>query len=64
MISFKNLIAFYCGGALIVVGYVTLARGSLTLAPFLLVIGYCVAIPLGIFMGAGKKVRSAERAKG
>jgi hypothetical protein len=64
VVGHKNLIAFVCGGAFIVAGYISLARGSLTLAPFLLVIGYCVAIPLGIFMGAGKKGRSAERAQG
>jgi hypothetical protein len=60
----KNLIAFVCGGGLVVAGFIMLARGSLTLAPFLLVIGYCVAIPLGIFMGAGKEGRSSERAQG
>jgi hypothetical protein len=29
-------------------GYVDLARGGATLAPILLVIGYCVLIPLAI----------------
>jgi hypothetical protein len=64
VIARTNLIAFMCGGVLIVAGFVTLARGSLTLAPLLLVIGYCVAIPAGIFMGAAKRARSAERAEG
>jgi hypothetical protein len=30
------------------VGYVLLARGSTTLAPILLVLGYCVLFPLGL----------------
>lgn len=64
MIAVRNLIAFLCGGALIAAGFFALARGSLTLAPFLLVIGYCVAIPMGIFMGARKKRGSTERAQG
>jgi hypothetical protein len=32
----------------LVVGYVDLARGGTTLAPFLLVLAYCVLIPLAI----------------
>ncbi len=32
----------------IVIGYVTLGSGSITLAPILLVLGYCVLFPLGI----------------
>jgi hypothetical protein len=30
------------------VGYVLLAKGSTTLAPVLLVLGYCVLFPLGL----------------
>lgn len=29
-------------------GYALLARGSTTLAPMLLVLGYCVLLPLGL----------------
>lgn len=36
------------GILVIAVGFATLARGSITLAPFLLVSGYCVLLPLGI----------------
>lgn len=36
--------------AVIVAGYVSLAAGSTTLAPVLLVSGYCVLVPLGIFV--------------
>ena len=34
--------------ATLLAGYVDLARGGETLAPILLVIGYCVLIPLAI----------------
>ncbi|MBI4541635.1 MAG: hypothetical protein HY705_01240 [Gemmatimonadetes bacterium] len=31
-------------------GYVLLARGSTTAAPLLLVVGYCVLLPLGLIL--------------
>jgi hypothetical protein len=34
--------------ASLAVGYVLLAAGSTTLAPILLVLGYCVLFPLGL----------------
>ena len=34
--------------AALLVGYADLARGGTTLAPFLLVLGYCVLVPLAI----------------
>lgn len=37
-------------GVVIVVGYLSLAAGSTALAPVLLVLGYCVLVPLGIFV--------------
>ena len=41
--------AWLGGGALAVIaGYVLLAAGSMTLAPVLLVAGYCVLLPIGI----------------
>lgn len=50
MIGTRNIIAFVGGVALIAAGFYTLARGSMTLAPALLVAGYCVAIPMAIIM--------------
>ncbi len=38
------------GVAVLVVGYVSLAKGSLTLAPVLLVTGYCVMIPASLLV--------------
>jgi len=42
-------------GALVVLGagYLSLARGSLTLAPVLLVAGYCVLIPASLLVRSG-----------
>lgn len=34
----------------IILGFITLASGSITLAPILLVLGYCVLIPVGIMI--------------
>lgn len=39
------------GIATIVAGFIALAMGSITLAPLLLVVGYCVLIPVGILVG-------------
>jgi hypothetical protein len=53
----KSLLLFATGGASIAVGYVLLAAGSITLAPILLVAGYCVFFPMGILMGSGAAAR-------
>ena len=39
-------------GAVVVLGagYVLLARGSTTAAPILLVVGYCILLPLGLIL--------------
>ena len=58
----KSLIVFAGGIVLIAAGFYSLAAGSLTLAPILLVAGYCVAIPMGIMMGGGERERSAPAA--
>ena len=50
----ENYRLFGIGLAIIVLGYIALSRGpwdsfwSLTLAPILLVVGYCVIIPVAI----------------
>ena len=36
--------------ASIIFGFISLASGSITLAPILLVLGYCVLIPVGIMI--------------
>ncbi|MDZ7264276.1 MAG: DUF3098 domain-containing protein [candidate division KSB1 bacterium] len=50
----ENFVIFFIGVLVLIVGYIFLAQGpatsfwSLTLAPILLVIGYCIIIPVAI----------------
>jgi uncharacterized membrane protein HdeD (DUF308 family) len=39
------------GVVTIIAGFIALSMGSITLAPLLLVAGYCVLIPVGILLG-------------
>ncbi|MBI3872363.1 MAG: hypothetical protein HY304_04725 [candidate division Zixibacteria bacterium] len=43
-----NYYIFLAGLVAIILGYVTLGQGSITLAPILLVLGYCVIVPVAI----------------
>ena len=64
--SRENYIIFGIGIFLIIVGYIALSQGpwdsfwSLTLAPILLVIGYCIAIPLAILYRKKKQQTNQE----
>lgn len=53
-----NSVLLLAGVALLVAGYLSLSRGSITMAPVLLVTGYCVFIPASLL------VRGGERASG
>ncbi|PJA26164.1 MAG: hypothetical protein CO189_12190 [candidate division Zixibacteria bacterium CG_4_9_14_3_um_filter_46_8] len=44
----SNYIIFAIGIAFVIIGFIALRLGSLTLAPILLVLGYCVIIPIAI----------------
>ena len=46
----KNYILFGIALAVIILGYISLSQGSITLAPILLIIGYCVLIPIAIML--------------
>jgi len=46
----KNYAVMGAGLAVIVAGFISLASGSITLAPILLVLGYCVLIPVGLLV--------------
>lgn len=69
VISFsrENVIIFLIGILIIILGYIFLAQGpadsfwSLTLAPILLVISYCIIIPISIIYR--KKTRKQETAQ-
>ena len=44
----RNVILLTAAVASLGIGYAMLARGDTTLAPVLLVLGYCVLFPLGL----------------
>jgi len=48
-----NTLLLAAGLGILVAGYVSLAHGSLTLAPVLLVTGYCVFIPASLLVRGG-----------
>ncbi len=50
-----NSILLGAGLVTLVIGYVVLAKGSLTLAPALLVFAYVVLIPASLLIRAGNK---------
>ena len=45
-----NTVLLGLGVAVLVVGYVALSKGSITLAPVLLVLGYCGLIPASLLL--------------
>lgn len=46
--SWRNYLFLFLGVFSVILGYIFLSRGSITLSPILLVLGYCVLIPIGI----------------
>ena len=62
MSGVRNLILIACGLALIILGFISLAAGSITLAPILLVAGYCVVIPVGIMAGVKRRRQPSKDA--
>jgi len=44
----RPLVLWGIAAAILLAGYIDLARGGETLAPILLVLGYCVFIPVAI----------------
>lgn len=55
LFSRRNYLWFGIGIIVIVIGYIFLGMGDITLAPILLVAGYCVIIPISILIGEKKK---------
>lgn len=51
-LRFGPLNLAFMGGAVVALalGYVLLAQGSTTAAPVLLVLGYCVLLPVGLIL--------------
>jgi hypothetical protein len=50
-VTVRTTAIFAVATVMIAMGFWSLSRGSLTLAPVLLVAGYCVAIPVAIMAG-------------
>jgi len=48
--SGRSYSLFAAGFVAILIGYIMLSRGSITVAPILLVAGYCALIPLAILV--------------
>ena len=48
-----NTVLLVVGVALLAAGYLSLSRGSITMAPVLLVTGYCVFIPASLLVRGG-----------
>ena len=63
----QNWAIFGLGIGVILVGYLCLARPpvdgfySLTLAPILLVLGYCVLIPIGLLIGGPSEKEATDQ---
>ena len=46
----KNYVLGAAGLLSIILGFLSLSRGSITLAPILLVLGYCVIVPIALLV--------------
>jgi len=56
----RNALLLLAGIVVILVGYIALGKGSMSAAPILLVLGYCVIIPLSIVHRAKKPAEAAK----
>lgn len=46
----RNYMVFGAAMLTIILGYIALGKGSITLAPILLVLGYCVLVPVALII--------------
>jgi|GEM_PF-691615 len=60
----NNYLILGLGLLFIVVGFIFLGLGDITIAPILLVLGYCVVIPLGILFPKKKEGEPASGKSG
>ena len=54
----RNYIWFGIALVTIIVGYIFLGSGDITVAPILLVLGYCVLVPVAILLPPEKKAKA------
>jgi len=59
-----NYLLFVVGLVTIIIGYIALAQGSITLAPLLLVLGYCVIVPIAILYRGRENSGTPQGASG
>lgn len=57
-----NYILMGAGLIMIIVGYIFLALGDITIAPILLVLGYCGVLPVAILIAGRSKKDSPPKA--
>jgi hypothetical protein len=55
----NNYLWFGVALATIIAGYISLSQGSETLAPVLLVVGYCVLIPVSLIVKNGQNQQNS-----
>ena len=60
----RNALMLFAGIIVIVIGYILLGRGSITAAPLLLVLGYCVVVPLSIILWVKRSEKGNQREAG
>jgi hypothetical protein len=60
----RNVLLLVAGIVVILIGYFLLGRGSITAAPLLLVIGYCVMVPLSLVLWMKKPQTKEESTMG
>ena len=60
----RNVLMLFVGVIIIVLGYFLLGRGSITAATLLLVLGYCVVVPLSIILWVKRSESSNQREAG
>ena len=64
MMGSRNVLMLFAGIVIIVIGYFLLGRGSITAAPLLLVLGYCVVVPLSIILWVKRSENDSQREAG
>jgi hypothetical protein len=60
----RNALMLFAGIVIIAIGYFLLGRGSITAAPLLLVLGYCVVVPLSIILWVKRSTKGNQREAG
>lgn len=58
----RNYLFFGAALVTIILGYIALGKGSITLAPILLVLGYCVLVPIALIIKGKPDEESSETA--